>query len=136
MKTVRFEFPLSEADIATIQTWCEANHADHIPYIEDFFNVHPVRRLLEVLDTWIAFEEEGDPNSEYSMWPWLNAARIALQYETEEDDQIAFVHIAEMNEALGQLVPPSLDLNDYRWSDVVTDECWFTKLLRNNGGEA
>jgi len=130
MKTVRFEFPLSEAKISTIEVWCETHQADYIPHIEEFFSIHPVRRLLEILDTWIAFEEEGDPNDDYSMWPWLNAAKIALRSETEEGDQMAFEHIAEMNEALGQLVPTSLDLSDYRWGDVVVDDCWFTKAVR------
>jgi hypothetical protein len=138
MKTVRFEFPLSETDIDTIRTWCETHQADYIPYIEDFFSIHPVKRLLEMLDDWIKFAEENDPNDEYSMWPWLNAAKSALQSETEEDDQIAFEHIAEMNAALGQIVPTSLDLSGYRWRDVVIDDCWFTKLLHSvrDGGAA
>ena len=76
--------------------------------------LHPWDRLRKDLDFWIG-TQVGVVEDEYTMLPWLERAKKA---ETVEE---ALRHISDMNDALGDVVPASLDLTTDRWADVSVE---------------
>jgi hypothetical protein len=74
--------------------------------------IDPWDRLKGSLDYWIG-TQVGQEDQTYSMLPWLEKAKQAATGEE------ALRHISDMNDALGGVIPESLDLTSDRWADVI-----------------
>ena len=74
--------------------------------------IDPWDRLKDSLDYWIG-TQVGQEDQTYSMLPWLEKAKQATTGEE------ALRHISDMHEALGDVIPESLDLTSDRWADVT-----------------
>jgi len=84
--------------------------------------IDPWDRLKESLDFWIG-TQVGQEDQTYSMLPWLEKAK---QARTGEE---ALGHISEMCDALGDVIPESLDLTTDRWCDVAIESLDLKKVL-------
>lgn len=91
----------------------------------------PWDRLKESLDYWIG-TEAGEEDQTYSMLPWLEKAKRATTGEE------ALRHISDMHDALGDVIPDSLDLRSDRWADVTVKvvDTWAQRQEGNNSTRA
>jgi len=84
--------------------------------------IDPWDRLKGSLDYWIG-TQVGQEDQTYSMLPWLEKAKQATTGAE------ALRHISDMNDALGDVIPESLDLSSDRWADVTIKSLDLMKVL-------